>query len=206
MSVLIECISVVVRRSAIERVFPGGLEGYLEIVPNQAFCCDTHLTRAGFMHPDDVGAFVTELQRHGLRFLENETFVEIAIVDQMQGPSRPCGWLSFSREAEGWSKAWLTGRPEGDLSVPAYWNSESTRSIRFAASTESIGHVTHPSKEEWVIAENPETGQQAFVARIEQGHVPCEHAHRCTTSSLEVAIRRAQGNWSDCEECPMRDR
>lgn len=97
MSVLVEGISVIIKRDAIDQRFPGGWEGFINIVPNQTFCFDDHLARVGFLGPPDVEHFSSVLRAYGLIFVENEQFVDFAIVDQIEGPTLPCVWLDFFR-------------------------------------------------------------------------------------------------------------
>lgn len=54
MAVLIEAISVVVRKDAIEKRFPGGWDSFLDEIPNNTLCTDGELVRVGFMSPQDV--------------------------------------------------------------------------------------------------------------------------------------------------------
>ena len=61
MAVLVEALSVIVRRDAIVRKYRGGWQEFLQHVPNNTFCTDDELARVGFMHPKDVEAYVTHL-------------------------------------------------------------------------------------------------------------------------------------------------
>ena len=54
MPVLLEAISVIVRRETLERKYPGGVDGYARDCPNRTFCADEYLTRVGFTGPPDV--------------------------------------------------------------------------------------------------------------------------------------------------------
>ena len=69
MAVLVEAISVIVRRDAIDRRFSGGWREFLNAVPNNTFCADEDLARVGFMTPQDVEAFVRRLDCGGLTFV-----------------------------------------------------------------------------------------------------------------------------------------
>jgi len=51
MGVLVEGISVIVRRDAFERYYPGGTAGYESDAPNETYCDDEYLTRVGFSTP-----------------------------------------------------------------------------------------------------------------------------------------------------------
>lgn len=97
MAVLVEAISVIVRRDAVARSYPGGWDAFVDAVPNATLCADDDLARVGFMHPDDVGAFIGVLTRHGLRFVEDGHAVDIAVADQQRGLTSACDWLEFGK-------------------------------------------------------------------------------------------------------------
>jgi hypothetical protein len=96
MAVLVEALSVIVRRDAINTRFVGGWDAFLAIVPNNTLCFDEDLVRVGFMTPADTEAFVKNVEREGLRFLCDERSVDIAVVDQMRGLTMPAQWLEFA--------------------------------------------------------------------------------------------------------------
>lgn len=97
MAVLVEAISVVVRRDAIDDRYSGGWREFLNCIPNCTFCADEELARVGFMSPSDVESFVKHLESCGLTFLRNGLCVDIAIVDQRLGPTMPVEWLEFAQ-------------------------------------------------------------------------------------------------------------
>ena len=97
MAVLVEAISVIVRRDAITARFSGGWRQVLAIVPNSTLCADEDLARVGLMSPPDTEAFVRRLENRGLNFVLDGKAVDIAVVDQMRGPTRPAEWLEFAR-------------------------------------------------------------------------------------------------------------
>jgi hypothetical protein len=96
MAVLVEAISVVVRRDAIDRSFDGGWRAFVSCVPNATLCTDSQLARVGFMDPMAVGKFVEGVQAAGLVFLQSEKCTDIVVVDQQRGPTMPCEWLDFA--------------------------------------------------------------------------------------------------------------
>ncbi len=96
MAVLVEAISVIVRRDSIDRSFDGGWRAFVSCVPNATLCTDNQLARVGFMDPKAVGKFVEGLQAAGLVFLESGKCTDIAVVDQERGPTIPCEWLEFA--------------------------------------------------------------------------------------------------------------
>jgi hypothetical protein len=97
MAVLVEATSVIVRRDAIEARYSGGWDAFICAVPNQTLCCDDELARIGFMCPPDVKSFVDHLREKGLRFVEDGKAVDIAIVDQHDGPITKCEWLEIGK-------------------------------------------------------------------------------------------------------------
>jgi hypothetical protein len=76
MAVLVEGISVIVRRDAVQSLYPGGWEGFVADAPNKTLCADPNLARVGFMAPDDVKAFVAQLERVGLSERGSQIFLE----------------------------------------------------------------------------------------------------------------------------------
>jgi len=90
MAVLVEAISVVVRRDAIASKYPGGWDAFVDDVPNATLCFDGEVARVGFMAPPDVKAFLKHLERKGLQILDNGKFIDIAVVDQQTGFTREC--------------------------------------------------------------------------------------------------------------------
>jgi len=95
MAVLIEAYSVIIQRASIALRVPGGWGAFLAIVPNGTLCYDDYLVRVGFMDQRDVKTFVDLLERHGLRFFDGTEAVDIAVVDQREGPTCQCQWSTF---------------------------------------------------------------------------------------------------------------
>ena len=116
MAVLVEGISVVTRRAAIERSMDGGWPAFLRLIPHNAFCYDTDLAQVTFMSPQDVQHFVEQLAAAGLTFEEGGKPVDFTVVDQLEGPTLPTEWLEFARlNADGggglMSACWLFEGP-----------------------------------------------------------------------------------------------
>lgn len=121
MAVLIEALNVVVRRALLEQRFPGGIIGFQDIVPNKTFCADEHLVRVGFMDPASVGDFVATLERYGFELFDGSRFTDMAVVDQLRGPTAPAPWLTMERAEQGHAFAYMTGTPSGTLQTPETW-------------------------------------------------------------------------------------
>jgi hypothetical protein len=101
MPVLIEAISVVVRRDAVDAKFPGGWEAFMGWVANKTLCADADLARIGFMAPADVKHFITELEAQGLTYLRDGSSFDIAVIDQQRGFAAPCEWAETGRIESG---------------------------------------------------------------------------------------------------------
>jgi hypothetical protein len=146
-AVLVEGISVVVRRGSIDRSFDGGWASFISCVPNATLCTDGQLARIGFMDPKDVERFVAHLQRGGLQFLSQGKCVDIAVVDQQRGSTMSCDWLElartpFGKEGGRVAICWLFDGPRVaaglhlpesslDLAIPEGWTYEGSLSERF---------------------------------------------------------------------------
>lgn len=95
MAVLIEAISVVIKRSAIDEKFESNWEGFVADVPNETLCADDELARVGFMTPIDVKSYVKYLEKLGFKYQVNGSAVDLVVVDQQRGFAAPCNWAEF---------------------------------------------------------------------------------------------------------------
>jgi hypothetical protein len=153
-SILIEALSVVIRRDAIDSKYPGGWGAFRHVIPNEQWCADDYLVRVGFMHPGDVRVFVTELEANGLVFNRNGTSVDIAVIDQSTKKSTvPTPWLRGGEvhipDGGMVTCCELVGAPQQNLSVPAMWNYASSLSASYARSP--VGAV-----DEWELVNRDE--------------------------------------------------
>jgi tetratricopeptide (TPR) repeat protein len=125
-AVLIEGISVVVRRDTIDRRYKTGWPGFEANAINETLCSDTELVRVGFMSPDNIRSYIKQLERHGFVFLDsNGAVVDIVVIDQREGPTAPCNWIEFFKQEipEGEvSAARLTGSQVAGLFCPEGWD------------------------------------------------------------------------------------
>lgn len=143
---LVEAISVIVRRDAIESKYQGGWREFVIRVPNSTLCADDKIARVGFMGPSDVESFIQILELEGLRFLEDGKSVDLAVADQQRGLTAECDWLEFSKipiGADGKvSACWFFNGPRiaagvhmrstsMDLATPTGWEFEGSLSQKF---------------------------------------------------------------------------
>ncbi len=95
MAVLVEGTSVIVRRDSIVARFKGGREAFEDILPTSPSCRDDDIVGVYFMDPRDADAFIEVLEMWGLVYLKDDNCVDMAVVDQKNGPIRPARWLQF---------------------------------------------------------------------------------------------------------------
>jgi len=145
MAVLVEGISVVIRRDAILSKMAGGEERFRLLIPNSTYCDDGELARVGFLAPADVQAFVEELVDAGLEFMEDGQCIDIAVCDQQRGPTAECSWLEFAHLSMEGGKVGVAWIFEGErlgygihmsstkmtLATPAGWKFEGSLSDKF---------------------------------------------------------------------------
>src|SRR5436190_2105454 len=123
MSVVIEAFSVVVRNSTLDAKYAGGLENYRQDCPNDSFCADECLSRAGFMARTDADFFVAQLAAKGLMPYRKGAAEDVALANASDGLLHPCPWLELGR----WGKAviaWLADTKRGDVHAPKNWNAD----------------------------------------------------------------------------------
>ena len=116
MAVLVEAISIIIRKDAIECFYAGGWARFVEEVPNGTLSCDGEVVRLGFLRPADAEAFITHMQSRGLTHLQDGIAVDLAVVDQFDGLIDECDWLAFGRFNFGQdggkiSACWLSDLP-----------------------------------------------------------------------------------------------
>lgn len=95
MAVLVEGISVLVRKDSVQNKMVGGDARFRLLIPNATFCEDEQLARVGFLDPAEVGSYIDELANVGLTFLEDGKPIDIVVCDQQRGPTVDCDWIEF---------------------------------------------------------------------------------------------------------------
>lgn len=131
MAVLVEAISVIIKRSAIDAKYPGGFQAFetwaLETDPT-GLCADDDIVRVGFEAPLDVRRFCEQLGVHGIGSPENP--VDLAIIDQVTGAVTPCDWVeSAGLNLEGGGRilaARLTDSTDDRIVLPEGWTFEAS--------------------------------------------------------------------------------
>lgn len=147
MAVLVEAISVIVRKDAVSDRVQGGMTRLRSELPNRTFCDDEHICRIGFLSPEETASFADKLQALGLKFLDDKgAAIDFAVVDQQHGPTTVCAWLAFGRipcdnAGNHVSACWLDASNSittdehtlsaGTLATPSGWSFASSLSKNF---------------------------------------------------------------------------
>jgi len=165
MSVLIEATSVVIRRSAIDEKYPGGLDAFIRNAPRQ-FCRDKFLVRVGFMATEDVRPYIEMLESHGLVFLnEKEEAVDLLVADQLSGITTACDWayfhhLYFDRDSQEKVAACThNDAPKELLHSPFNWKFEGSLS-------QSFGFTPTEYKDKSLEFLRHENGVDVYLSRL----------------------------------------
>jgi hypothetical protein len=166
LAIALEFINVVVRKSAIEAKFPGGIDGLVRRnLPN--FLEDDHLVTVRFMNPQDTSRFLDELEAAGLCYSRGDD-PDIAVVTTKDESSWP--WLVLGVH-EGRTACWLSGQSRGELVdfVPGMV-------LRCSRTVyQSIGDVVRQCGAEvrWIAS---------------QGNEPCDAILSCVRADAEITI------------------
>jgi hypothetical protein len=125
-SVLVEALTVIVRVDAIDRCVAGGVAEFARTAPNVTYRSDGLLAAVEFLSPAEVQVFVLQLEKVGLRFVQDGKCQDIAVVDQIRGPTVPCDWLTVDIDARGIARASLTNGPVRTMAVYPCWDPKFT--------------------------------------------------------------------------------
>jgi len=176
MAVLVEAISVIIRADVLLKAFNNDWEGFKAIVPNQTLCADNEIVRVGFMTADDVKSFIMKLEKYGLIFLRDDQSVDIAVVDQLKGPTTKCEWLEFGHinMSEGGQEVAACRLVDSEVMqvvTPPDWNYEEPLSLSYGFvptehTEKALKYLRHENGLDVYL--NPVTGEEVFVGRTEE--------------------------------------
>lgn len=131
MSVLVEALTVVIRRERLTAIHPRAVDQFFENAPNKTARADNHLVAVGFMNPADVRLYVRTLEQEaGFRYLEDGECIDIAVVSQIGGLTAPCKWLAVGTDGRGVVHAWLKGTEPGPIAAFNGWAFDGSMSQR----------------------------------------------------------------------------
>ena len=177
MAVLVEAISVVIRKAAIHEKYPGGWDAFTENAPNQTLCADSSLARVGFMTPIDVETYIKYLEKKGLTFLEDGEACDFVVVDQQRGFTSPCKWAAFGHvnldddPAKRVAGCRLLGGPGEPLLQPYGWKYEGSLSqtygfVPVGSEDKSLKFLRHEDGMDVYL--NLLTGKEVYMGRVSE--------------------------------------
>lgn len=126
MAVLTEDMSIIVRIDSIERKFPSGMRAFVDRKgATKGFCADGELVRFGLREGLEVEMLMQDLLAWGFVHVDAEgKAVDIALIDQLQGPLQACDWLEWGRVTMGdaaVNACRLVGSKVDGVAVPVAW-------------------------------------------------------------------------------------
>ncbi len=134
MPILIEDMTVVVRREILDRKWPGGANAFLEIIPNASRCDDGALVGASFDKFGDANRLLGQLQDAGFEVCTRGEWRDAAMVLQRSLPERWCAWLELALVELYPGARVLAARTESststDIAVPQGWTYAESRTRR----------------------------------------------------------------------------
>ena len=95
MSISIEFINLIIRKSTLESKYQGGLEQFIKDIPNQSFREDEELVRFGCMNNSDLEGFIELTLERGLEYKEKDTD-DFVIINTYSGLSWEVSWLEHN--------------------------------------------------------------------------------------------------------------
>jgi hypothetical protein len=156
MSVLIEALTLVVRKITLEISYPGGADAFLDATlkldapPRYACNGDLWLVNVSFYDSDHSTPAERLLRDAGLVGVDERSleYFEYVFVDQLLGPTMPCPWLNWQRHKGGFTLAWDASQKVGDLAAPDGWTPAQSRALTRTDAREDRGRMLRLAEEE----------------------------------------------------------
>jgi hypothetical protein len=136
MSVLVEALSLIIPRTVLDVSYPGGTDAFMlkmcePDVPSRLVCADEELVSVSFPGADAAQVVGAQLLELGIVAVDEDCFVEMAFVDQADGPTLPCDWIEWRKCKGGYTCCWLAGTDPDPMHAPANWTPEQSRRLVF---------------------------------------------------------------------------
>jgi hypothetical protein len=123
MSVLVEALTLVMRRSTLDASYPGGADAMVawlfgKEVRARWVVGDEHLVAASFL-TEAIHPVADTLLERGFLLMEEDGNQDAVVVDALLGLPSLCAWLEWAPpQGEQFSVCWLAGSPRGELAIP----------------------------------------------------------------------------------------
>ena len=105
MPIPIEFLNLVIRRSALNRVYPGGSSAFIqnhEPFDGRVNAYDDDFVKFGAMGPSDIHAIAEDVESLGLIGVEDkggdQFWTDYCVIDELMGPTLQCDWIKYDRK------------------------------------------------------------------------------------------------------------
>jgi len=100
MTVAIEFISIVVKKSAVQEKWGGGISAYKRWkgpFNGSVYDEDDYLLKEGTMSPLEAQDICSEYEAFGLqgRSIDGTSWVDFCVIDELKGPTLKCDWIVY---------------------------------------------------------------------------------------------------------------
>lgn len=92
MPISIEFINQIIRKSTLKDKYQGGLEQFIQDVPNKSFREDEELVRYGCMNGNALESYIDLILERGLEYKDKETN-DFVVINSLSGASWDVDWL-----------------------------------------------------------------------------------------------------------------
>jgi hypothetical protein len=153
MSILVESLTVIVRRLTLDVTWPGGTDAYLtaalsaDSLANLA-CADDTLTGVSFASASSCQVWLERLADSRIVNVQRKRSVDVVCIDELSGPSWPCDWIAWSRRPDGFTYSWLAGTDPGDVVAPIMRRREDARGRTRCAKEDDSDHMIQLATED----------------------------------------------------------
>lgn len=168
MSVLLEALSVVLRAATLDALDTTAPDLYGRIITNATFRADGRLAAVSFRSPHDVGALCDALVAAGLVLDENDAFVDVAVVDQVRGPTRDCDWLDCYAHDDGYAICCPAGEDPGGMAAYEGWSADDRPDLEYidgAEMGERLRFLRRDGNRDVFL--DRDSGEEVFIERPE---------------------------------------
>ena len=98
MPISIEFINLIIRKSTLEAKYQGGLEQFINDVPNESFRDDDELVRYGCINGNALERFIDLILERGLEYKDKETD-DFVVINALSGATWDVDWLEYDLES-----------------------------------------------------------------------------------------------------------
>lgn len=162
--ILLQCTSVVIKNSALERCLENGVEDFRAVAPNSQAYSDQYISQCSFMEHLDAVDFVKQLELRGIAVDPEGVEIVVVFCAEPQIPAN-CNWLQLHK----YNDHVLGRHPEDNsrkLIAPNGFSLEGKSKFHHYTHEEIEEKTEFVRREEYVdVYRDKETGQELYVGR-----------------------------------------